>query len=310
MTGRIGRVRPTGSGWMLLVLSALPVTGLLRESAVGTPTTAALIIALLLVSALGILPPVVAVRRVRISPRSPSDAMVGDEVPVELTLRGHRGDLAVRLLDPTGDWHRIHADERVMVGHRARHRGVFDHIGVEVRSTAPLGIFEARALVPTKLPRPIHIAPRPLAVGWRPGSVPEHGTEARMRPTRGEGEVTRTVREYVAGDPARLVHWPTSARTGELVVRELEPPEPIGQAIVCDLTDLGEQTEAAASYAIGACLAVLRRGGRLMLSTRDADGPTTAEVHDATEAGRRLAAAVGGPPGRPPEGWPIVEIGR
>ena len=41
---------------------------------------------------------------------------------------------------------------------------------------------------------------------------------------RGRADVVRAVRPYVAGDPARLVHWPTSARRGELVVREHDPP--------------------------------------------------------------------------------------
>src|SRR5699024_8294884 len=108
VTERIGRVRPTGSGWMLLILASLPVTGILRESAAGTPTTAALIIALLLVSALGVLPPVIAVRRARVAVRAPLDAVVDDEVPVELELRGVTGDLSVRFHDPVGSWRRVH----------------------------------------------------------------------------------------------------------------------------------------------------------------------------------------------------------
>jgi len=40
-----------------------------------------------------------------------------------------------------------------------------------------------------------------------------------------------------------------------------------------------------------------------------AGGPVTGPVTNVLDAGRRLARAVPGPPGRPPPGWPVVEIG-
>jgi uncharacterized protein (DUF58 family) len=120
----------------------------------------------------------------------------------------------------------------------------------------------------------------------------------------------RSVRPYAAGDPAHLVHWPSTARTGTLVVRELEPPAPVGQAIVIDLRDLGRDRERAAAYAMGAAWAVLSAGGALVLCTAEAGGPVSALVRSHLDAGRRLARAVEGEPGTPPNGWPVVEIGR
>lgn len=38
------------------------------------------------------------------------------------------------------------------------------------------------------------------------------------------GEVGASVRQYVRGDDMRLVHWPATARRGELIVRQLDPP--------------------------------------------------------------------------------------
>src|SRR5699024_5541712 len=61
---RLSRVRPSGSGWVLLVLASLPLTGIMRRAAVGTPTTAALIIALLIIATIGVIVPVFVVRRV------------------------------------------------------------------------------------------------------------------------------------------------------------------------------------------------------------------------------------------------------
>jgi len=41
----------------------------------------------------------------------------------------------------------------------------------------------------------------------------------RFQTTEG---LTRSLRPYRLGDPTRLIHWRTSARYGELRVRELE----------------------------------------------------------------------------------------
>lgn len=43
------------------------------------------------------------------------------------------------------------------------------------------------------------------------------------------------LREYVAGDDLRHIHWPTSARAGHLLVRRFEPPDPARTWIVLDL---------------------------------------------------------------------------
>lgn len=307
---RVLRIRPTGSGWVLLVLAALPVTGIAPDAAIGTPTTAALVIALLVIAAIGVIAPVLRVRRAKVTVRTPADATVGHPVDLRVRLTGVDGDLPFRVHEPTTSPIRIRVGTEALVDHRFPTRGIHHHLAVEIRSTAPVGIFEARALVWVPLVSPIAVAPRPLDVGWRPGTVDEEGLVIPRRSDRSAGEVTRTVRDYVAGDPARLVHWPTSARTGELVVRELDPPEPLGQAVVVDLTGLGERTETAASYAMGAAAAVLGAGGRLVLCLNDGRGPVRTEVRSVREAGRHLASASEGPVGAPPTDWPVVEIGR
>lgn len=302
------RLRPTGSGWVLLVLGALPLTGVLRVAAVGTPTTAGLIVALLVVASIGMISPIVIVRRVRIAVETPRDAVVDEPLDLEIRLGRIGGDAQLLVHGPAETWIRVHPDDRGRTTHRFGNRGIVEQITVEVRSTAPFGIFEARSLLSVPV-RPVRVAPRPLRVGWRAGTITEEGRSPSPRSTRTGGEVTRTVREYVAGDPVRLVHWPTSARLGDLVVRELEPPEPFGQAIVLDLAGLGDRTETAVSYAMGACVAVLDGGGRVFLCTAERDGPVATEIASRLEAGRILAAAVEGPVGTPPSGWPIVEIG-
>jgi hypothetical protein len=124
----------------------------------------------------------------------------------------------------------------------------------------------------------------------------------------GGGDTVRAVRPYVPGDPARLVHWPTSARRGELVVREHEPPPALGVALVVDLR--GPDPEEIASRAMGIGQSTLASGGVVWCGTCEADGPVGELVADRRTLGRRLARAVEGEPARPPERWPIEVVGE
>ncbi|MEH2326350.1 MAG: DUF58 domain-containing protein [Nostoc sp.] len=110
--------------------------------------------------------------------------------------------------------------------HPTQRRGVYRWHTVELGSGAPLGLFWCRrqrdcaatAIVyPTVLP----LATCPL--------VDEMGQEESKRgDPRGKPLQTattglvRSLRPYRVGDPTRLIHWRTSARYGELRVRELE----------------------------------------------------------------------------------------
>jgi uncharacterized protein (DUF58 family) len=254
--------------------------------------------------------PLVVVRRVQLAVSSPRDATVGDLVPIEVRIAGRVGSCELRALDPTGEWHRIDGASTGIVPHLADRRGVFRVVRFEVRVTAPLGVLAAHRTFEVAVGHPVDVAPKPLTVGWLPAPVPlDGGTDDASLAALG-GDLVRSVRPYAPGDPAHLVHWPSTARTGSLVVRELEPPAPIGQALVVDLRDLGPDKERAASYAHGAARAVLAAGGALVLCTAEVGGPVSERVRTPIDAGRRLARAVAAEPGAPPDGWPVVEIGR
>ncbi len=81
----------------------------------------------------------------------------------------------------------------------------------------------------------------------------------------GHGNDLYGVREYRAGDPLRRIHWRTSARRGELVVREFEPP---GRRIVGLLLDPAPASPAAADQvarlAASEAWDCLRSGGRVV----------------------------------------------
>ena len=305
---RVGGSRLTGLG-VALVFCAIAVVSSPPDFA-DRQTIVLVWTALVATVVIGAVWPMVAVRRITVSATSPRDAVVGERLALPVTVGGHVGGCAIRALDPTSDWYRVSAAGTGELEHLADRRGVFGVLRVEVRVTAPLGVVAAHRVHDVPLSVAVEVAPRPLAVDWRSGTAPiELGSSPQTAASSG-GEVVRAVRPYVVGDPAHLVHWPTSARTGALAVRELDAPAPIGQAIVLDLRDLGDETERAAAYALGAARAVLAEGGELVLCTAEAGGPVTGRVRFPIDANRRVARAVPGAPGDPPPGWPVVEIGR
>jgi uncharacterized protein (DUF58 family) len=222
-------------------------------------------------------------------------------------VHGRASRVEIRALDPAGQWYCFAAPSNGTLPHVAARRGVFRFVRVQLRSSVPLGVFVRTRTLRLPLPSEILVAPRATPAAPVLSSVPEQivSTSGAVF-SIGGGDTVRSVRPYVAGDPARLVHWPTSARRGELVVREYEPPPALGIALVVDLR--GPNPEAAASRAAGIGHATLAMGGYVWCCTREADGGVSEPIRDARELGRRLARAIPGEPPEPPEGWSVEEV--
>ncbi|KAM3091688.1 DUF58 domain-containing protein [Phormidesmis sp. 146-12] len=115
-------------------------------------------------------------------------------------------------------------------------RGVYHWQTVQVRSAAPLGLFWGRRSQTVKATAIVYPTVLPLT---RCPLVDEIGRESslqinsdRRAQTASEG-LTRSLRPYRWGDSTRLIHWRTSARYGELRIRELERFTGGQEVIVC-----------------------------------------------------------------------------
>jgi uncharacterized protein (DUF58 family) len=290
-----------------IVLFTLGAYGVAAGAATGQEAVVAVGIFAFTLFALGIVWPIWSLARLRVTVVAPTDATVGDVVDLRITVSGRSARCDVRPLDPPGSWLRTAVPVEGRMPHTAARRGVFRTVRVQLRTSAPIGVFVRTRTVRVDLPAPIAVAPRPAIAPPVLHPVPEErvpvGTTAF---TRGGGDTVRAVRPYAPGDPARLVHWPTSARRGEIVVREHEPPPGLGVAIVVDLR--GEKPETAASRAAGIGAATLASGGVVWLGTAETGGPRGDVVEDARELGRRLASARPGPPPEPPAGWTCEHV--
>lgn len=107
------------------------------------------------------------------------------------------------------------------------------------------------------------------------------------------------LREYVPGDDRRHVHWKSSARVGNLMVRQFEETR---QSRVCVAVDVAEQSyanteefELAISVGASVVLQAFREGNPLALVTTTELIPALSAVRSLDEMCRIESVSVGGP---------------
>ena len=276
--------RTTGAGWDIVILSG--------------------IIAVVLT---GSLLPALVLSRATVTATAPADATVGRPFPIELTVNARH--VKVRVLTFESGWVRIDRPNSGPLLVTPTRRGVLTHVRIEIVTAAPLGLARWRRRMRVTLPTAVEIAPRreptrcPILTGTTTTTTTAEASSSTGR------ELTRGVREYVDGDPIRSVHWPATARTGTVMIREFEGPRRPHVIIVADLR--GPDPEGIASRAAGMADDALRHGAHVQLATAELDGPRFADVPSPLHVGRRLARAVAGAPAAPltPPGATVHHLG-
>lgn len=257
--------------------------------------------AALVAIALDLVLAVVATRRVSISVAAgPVNAYVGDRVPFTLSLSGPSLTFYVKSLVAGGVEAVTPPGAGAFVSFVDR-RQVVASLDVEVMGSGLCGLVTCARRKSVPLPAPLHVGPRPLAP---PHPFPElFGAwgEGAPRPAA-VGDVVRGVRDYVPGDPVRRVHWPSSARRGDLVVKEVEDPAAPRLIVALDLGGGGLAGELAAGRAAWYAYEALGRGYEVVLATVEPGGAVSARVGPPTDVNQRLARAARGSLRLPPAG--------
>ncbi len=174
--------------------------------------------------------------------------------------------------------------QRVDVAGRiaTRRRGLFTVGPWAIERVDPLGLAVGRSS--TGVTSTIIVHPRVYPLGGPYGDMHSVQEEAHVRRAKSDplsGFVS--LREYVDGDDPRLIHWPTSARVGTLMLREhieLRRPEFTVVLDTCDVTgvaadaddfaaDFEEMVDVTASIAVHA----IRSSVEVRLRTTSRDFP-------------------------------------
>lgn len=178
-------------------------------------------------------------------------------------------------------------------------RGLLAIGPLEVVVTDPFGL--ARARVPaagvselTVYPAVDDVAPVPLSSG----TDPHAGRDQRNRLSPA-GEEFFALREYVVGDDLRRVHWASTARRDELMVRQDELPWQ-GRATVFLDNRAGYRPDEALEPAVRAAASLVHAGRRhhqqVRLVTADGDDSGFAASHAQVEGVFERLAVVGTTP--------------
>ncbi|MFP5320075.1 MAG: DUF58 domain-containing protein [Acidimicrobiia bacterium] len=246
-------------------------------------------------------------RAARVAPAvvaNPVECRVGDRVHIVVRLDGPRQRAQVSLRSIASRPLDVEVPSTVTFDGIPSGRQVATAVLVEVLGDGVAGLIGVLHRRTVPLLRPLYVGPRPLpAVESFPDLLRTWG-EGESRPAP-SGDLVRGVRPYVPGDPQRRVHWPASARVGDLVVKEVEDIDAPRILVAVDLGAGGAAGERAAARAAWYAEEALRRGYGVVLATAElarpgdqaSSRPVTATVTSSSDVTRRLAAAAA--PGKP-----------
>ncbi len=227
------------------------------------------------------------VRGLRLERVAPETVRVGDLVTVELTVwsdRKIRRPLVtiednlpskLRMVSRTPSLPIAPAYDlpiRSQYQFRPTRRGRHRWSGATVEGTDALGLITKRRFYETA-PAEILVLPAPIPVGVELPSAAGWGiSEAESGQNRGAGIDPWGIRPYVPGDALRQVHWRSTAKTGQLLVREFEAGSHASAAFLIQRTkgsDLGQGVMSSLDLMCGHIAFLsdlfLRQGARIRL---------------------------------------------
>jgi uncharacterized protein (DUF58 family) len=286
----------TRAGWALAtgavaLFCAGRLLGLAELYVLGGVAAAAVVYALVLVNR----PPASLRVERRLRPRR---VHLGDQCRVEIAMTntGTRRTPVLTLIDPvagTGGALMVLAPlepgERRSAGYRlpTDRRGVTRVGPLDAIRTDPFGLASRHHVVEGEVDLTVLPAIEPI-----PGRIPGGGHDDPLagdaRPIAGRSgdEEFASLRPYVVGDDLRRIHWPTTARTGQLSVRQDDPPWQGHVTILLDARDdrIGaDDFEVAVSAAASILNEVALRGDRTRLIITDGTDTGPADARTARD---------------------------
>ncbi len=125
-------------------------------------------------------------------------------------------------------------------------RGRFMLGPISLHSSDPFGLFPLKKDLPKQFSSPVVVYPMAVDLpGFQPPVGEQIGGDALRRRTHYVTTNVSGIREYVFGDSFNRIHWPSTARTGKMMVKEFEL-DPIADVWI--FLDLERRVQAGLSH--------------------------------------------------------------
>ncbi|MCP4694935.1 MAG: DUF58 domain-containing protein [Desulfobacterales bacterium] len=146
---------------------------------------------------------------------------------VHIKKKVQTGELALPTISPG-------AEAEANVELKPLRRGRLDLNGVSIARPDPFGLTRSLAFVPNKqslliLPKRYRLPPIRL-----PGSRKHHSGGVALTSSVGNSDEFINLRDYRPGDPMRLIHWKSWAKTGDLIIKEHQDEFFVRHALILD----------------------------------------------------------------------------
>ncbi len=233
-------------------------------------------------------------RRTIVTPRVPAGERT--EVVLEISATGRIPSGGLLLEDgvpytlggrPRFVIERLRRRTAVRLGYQLRPtvRGIHSVGPLRGRVTDPFGLAEFERELAAR--SRVVVVPRTVRLTGLPGGSGQGtGDDGSIRLRSGQGEDDAVVRQYRQGDDLRRVHWRSTARRDELMVRVEERPWRGGITVLLDRreqahrgTGPASSLEWAVSFCASVCTHLHHRGHQVRLITEDAQ-TIAGEHHD------------------------------
>ena len=135
-----------------IVLFTLGAYGIAAGAASGEQSVVAVGVFAFALFVIGIVWPIVVLSGIEIQAWTPADATVGEHYEVHVRVRGRVSRVEVRVLEPAGRWWVTAAPASGVIPRVASHRGVVRSLRIEMRTTAPIGVFVRTRVLRVDLP--------------------------------------------------------------------------------------------------------------------------------------------------------------
>jgi len=280
---------PTRAGWGVLaggfvLLAAGRIVGGLEFVIPGAAAVLAVAGAVILRR---LRPSRIAIAKQLTPPRVPAGEPA--RVDIEITNRSTQKSPVLRLHDAVSGTRGVHLSIAALPGHGTAHgayrlpttrRGILELGPTRIDDVDPMGLARQSHHLDSTVRLIVHPIIEAIPVRRVPsGDDPLLGEELRQSLGLSDEEFDG-LRPYAPGDDLRRIHWPSSARQGELQVRQFRPPRHGRLTVAIDTRPPGDGVDAldiTTSIAASITASVLAAGDATRVETTD--GRATPLVH-------------------------------